>query len=94
MTEIRDDFRLDVTAALPPGAATEPVEIAGTLIADPEAVGDRPRRHRDSRRHLSSPLLGPAAAGRGRRRRLRLGLPFDPAVPFADLLGAHRHLTC
>lgn len=42
MTEIRHDFRIDVTAALPPGAAEGPVEIAATLIADPKAVGDHP----------------------------------------------------
>jgi hypothetical protein len=41
VAEIRHDFRVDVTAALPPGAADGPVEIAATLIADPEAVGDR-----------------------------------------------------
>jgi pimeloyl-ACP methyl ester carboxylesterase len=42
MAEIRHDFRMDVTAALPLGAAEEPVEIAATLIADPQAVADRP----------------------------------------------------
>jgi hypothetical protein len=42
MAEIRYDFRLAVTAALPPGAAGEPVEIAATLIADPQAVGGSP----------------------------------------------------
>ncbi len=40
MTEIRHDFRVDVTAALPPGRGEGPVEIAATLITDPEAVGD------------------------------------------------------
>jgi len=43
MTEIRHDFRVDVTAALPAAAADGPVEIAVTLIADPEAVGDQPQ---------------------------------------------------
>ncbi len=42
MAEIRHDFRVDVTAVLPPGAAGGPVEIAATLIADPETVGGRP----------------------------------------------------
>jgi hypothetical protein len=42
MAEIRHDFRVDVTAALPPGVADGPVEIAATLIADPKAVGDHP----------------------------------------------------
>lgn len=42
MTVIRHEFRVDVTAALPPGAADEPVEIAATLVADPGAAADRP----------------------------------------------------
>lgn len=42
MAEIRYDFRVDVTAALPPGAYDGPVEIAATLIADPQAIGGRP----------------------------------------------------
>ena len=32
MTEIRHDFRVDVMAALPPGVAEEPVEIAATVV--------------------------------------------------------------
>jgi len=43
MTEIRHHFRVDVTAALPPRAVSEPVEIAATLVADPETVGDQPQ---------------------------------------------------
>jgi len=42
MSVIRHEFRVDVTAALPPGAAAERVEIAATLVADPGAVADRP----------------------------------------------------
>jgi hypothetical protein len=41
VAEIGHDFRVDVTAALPPEVPAEPVEIAATLIADPAAVGDR-----------------------------------------------------
>ena len=68
MTEFRYNFRVDVTAlppgALPPGRGEEPVEVAATLIADPETVGEHPAVVIGiPGRHLSPPLLGPAAAG-------------------------------
>ena len=38
MTTVRHHFEVDVTDALPEGARGEPVTIAGTVVADPEAL--------------------------------------------------------
>ena len=40
MAEIRHDIRVDVTAVLPPGAASGPVEIAATPITGSEGPRD------------------------------------------------------
>src|SRR5262249_58339101 len=41
MTLIRHDLTFDVTAALPAGSA-EPAELSATIVADPEALPERP----------------------------------------------------
>ena len=42
MGVLRHDFAVDVTSAMPAGARGEPVTIAGTVVADPEALRPDP----------------------------------------------------
>jgi len=45
MTLARADIGIDVTSALPPGATSEPVSIAATVVWDPDRLAPRPRVH-------------------------------------------------
>lgn len=42
MALTRVDVQFDVTSALPPGAVTDPVHIAATVVADPDRLGATP----------------------------------------------------